>query len=362
MLGPSLAEVSDALYRAGMNGAELPIVPPDQPLPGLEWDRADAPGDAAWVTADVAARCIDDEATFGLHLALVVIHRGRLVAEHYGPTADADTTLISWSMAKSVVHALVGICVRDGLLDIDAPAPVAAWQHDERRAITIAHLLSMTSGLRFREDYVDAGVSDVIEMLFGAGQHDVAGFAIDQPLEHQPGTIWNYSSGTTNILARIVGDVVGGGEAGMRAFLARELFEPIGMASADPRFDMAGTFIGSSYLYCTALDFARFGELYRRDGVWADRRVLPAGWAAHARTPVPVAVPDDEPFGYGNQWWLWDRAGVPGAFGCHGYEQQRIVVVPDRDLVVVRLGKTVAELEPNLRPLLREIIEAFPTR
>ena len=345
-----------------MTTLDLPSVPLDQPLPTDQWARGEASPGAAAVVESVAARCIADEATYGLHLALVVIHEGRLVAEHYGPTADADTTLISWSMAKSVVHALVGICVRDGLIDVNAPAPVAAWQRDDRRMITIADLLSMTSGLRFREDYVDAGVSDVIEMLFGAGQHDVAEFAADQPLEHPPGTVWNYSSGTTNILSRIVGDVVGGGEAGMRAFMARELFEPLGMASADPRFDTAGTFIGSSYLYCTARDFARFGELYRRDGVWGDHHVLPAGWAAHARTPVSVSVPADEPFDYGNQWWLWDRSGVPGAFGCHGYEHQRIVVVPDRDLVVVRLGKTVSDLDPNLRPLLHEVITAFPAR
>ncbi len=147
----------------------------------------------------------------GLTLALVVVHGGRVVAEAYGPDVTADTTLISWSTAKSVTHALVGILVGDGRLAVESSAPVRAWQDDARRAITVQQLLEMRPGLQFAEDYVDAGVSDVIEMLFGAGQADVAGFAAAFPLLHRPGTVWNYSSGTTNIVSRIVGDVVGGG-------------------------------------------------------------------------------------------------------------------------------------------------------
>ncbi len=181
-------------------------------------------------------------------LSLGVVHRGQLVAEHYGPTADASTTLISWSMGKSVTQAFVGCLVADGKLDLDAPAPVAAWANDDRSAITLRHLLAMTSGLRFAEDYVDDQASDVIEMLFGSGQADTAGYASSLPLDHAPGTVFNYSSGTTNIVSRICSDVIGGGEAGTRAYLHERLFGPLGMASADPRFDEAGTFIGSSFL------------------------------------------------------------------------------------------------------------------
>ena len=160
------------------------------------------------------------------------------------------------------------------------PAAVPEWlaAGDPRRAITLQQLLEMRSGLRFAEDYVDAGVSDVIEMLFGTGQHDVAAFAADFPLDHAPGTVWSYSSGTTNIVSRIVGDVVGGGEAGhARASSSERLFGPLGMASADPRFDDAGTFVGSSFLYATARDFARFGYLYLRDGVWDGRPAAARG-------------------------------------------------------------------------------------
>ena len=287
-------------------------------------------------------------------LAEVVVHGGEVVHETYGPDTGPDTTLISWSTGKSVTHALVGIAVREGLLDLDAPAPVPEWAGDDRQAITLRQLLHMTSGLRFVEDYVDDSISHCIDMLFGAGQADVAAYAAALPLDHPPDSVFNYSSGTTNIVSRIVGQAVGGGEAAMRAFMEAELFGPLGMTSADPRFDAAGTFIGSSFLYCTARDFARFGQLYLADGVWEGRRILPEGWVDFARTPAPAPV--DEEFGYGAHWWLWDRHGFPGTFAAHGYEGQYIIVRPDRDLVVVRLGKTPIEVRPPVIEHLQELL------
>jgi CubicO group peptidase (beta-lactamase class C family) len=297
-------------------------------------------------------------------LAVVVMQSGEVVHERYGAQPDtlfgpggpvsADDTLISWSMAKSITHAAVGILVEEGRLQLDAPAPVSSWLGTPKEAITLQHLLNMRSGLQFVEDYVDGSVSHVIEMLFGEGQDDVAGYAAGQPLIHEPGAVWNYSSGTTNIIARIVGDVVGGGREGMEAFLQDRLFRPTGMHSAIPKFDTAGTFIGSSYVYATARDFARFGELYRNDGVAADgARVLPAGWRDHARTPTAV---DEDGFGYGAQWWLWPD--FAGSLGCHGYEGQYTVVLPDRELVVVHLGKYPADVRGVVETQLRTIFES----
>ena len=290
-------------------------------------------------------------------LAEVVIHGGEVVHEAYGPDTGPDTTLISWSTGKSVTHALVGIAVRKGLLDVDAPAPVPEWAGDERRAITVRHLLHMTSGLRFVEDYVDDSISHCIDMLFGAGQADVAAYAAALPLDHPPDSVFNYSSGTTNIVSRIVGQAVGGGEAGMRSFMEEELFGPLGMTSADPRFDTAGTFVGSSFLYCTARDFARFGQLYLGDGLWEGRRILPDGWVDFARTPAPAPV--DEEFGYGAHWWLWDRHGFPGTFAAHGYEGQYVIVLPEHDAVVVHLGKTDASVRDRLVERLRRVVAAL---
>ena len=287
--------------------------------------------------------------------ALLVMRHGEVILERYADGVMSDTTLVSWSMAKSFTQAVLGLAVADGLLDPEQPAPVAAWQDDERRHITIRHLLTMRSGLRFREDYVDGSNSDVIEMLFGGGKLDVAAYAIAQPLEHEPGTFWQYSSGTTNILCRIIGDAVGGGPDGLRAYVEARLLRPLDMGRATMRFDGAGTFIGSSFLYATAREFATFGELYRLGGTWNGTRLLPEGWTEQARTPTPT--PATEEYGYANHWWLWPSAG---AFAALGYQGQHCVVVPDRGLVVVRLATTPDEHKRWSRALLHRLIEAFP--
>ncbi len=275
--------------------------------PTRRWERA-APG--AGVDGDRLTALLDrafgepQPAEFGLALATFVVHRGRVIAERYGPGTERDTSLISWSIAKSITHALFGLLVGDGLIAPGDEAPIEEWAHDSRAGITIQQLLDMSSGLAFVEDYVDDTVSDVIEMLFGAGAADHAAFAAAKPLAHPPNTVWSYSSGTTNILSRIAGELLGGRD-GVEAFLRTRLFDPIGMRSATPKFDDAGTFVGSSYVYATAEDFARFGYLYLRDGCWEDRRLLPEGWATHAHTPVATPIPSTERHGYGAHWWRW---------------------------------------------------------
>ncbi len=310
-------------------------------------------------TQEALARAFSQPPELGETLAIVVVHLGEVVAEQYGPEVGPDTTLISWSMAKSITHALVGLLVRDGLLDVVAPAVVPRWQHDDdpRAAITLDQLLHMRSGLGFVEDYVDDEVSDVIDMLFGAGADDVAAYAESKALVHEPGAVWSYSSGTTNIVSALAGRVIGGGEAGMRAYLERELFGPVGMTSAIPRFDAAGTFVGSSYVYATPRDFARFGELYLHDGVVDGTRLLPEGWVDYARTVTSPPAPPEEIHGYGAHWWIWDDD--LGTFGAHGYEGQYTLVVPSLDLVVVRLGKTPTELQPEVKADLHRLIESY---
>lgn len=298
----------------------------------------------------------------GVSLAVVAMVGGEVVAERYGVqpadllqperAVDAETTLTSWSMAKSITHAAVGIAVEEGLVALDSPAPVPGWKGTDKEAITLLDLLEMRSGLHFVEDYVDDTTSNCLDMLFGTGAADHAGYAAALALEHVPGTVWNYSSGSTNIICRILGEAVGGGEQGMRRFLTTRLFSPAGMASADPVFDAAGTFVGSSYVYATARDFARFGELYRNDGLSGGQQVLPQGWRDHARHQI--AFDPETGFGYGRHWWTWQEP--PGAFGAHGYEGQFCVVVPDRELVLVHLGKTTAELRPRLLERLHRLI------
>jgi CubicO group peptidase (beta-lactamase class C family) len=315
----------------------------------------------------------DRPAEEGTTLAVVVLQRGELVAERYGvqpanifepaKALGPDSTLISWSMAKSITHAAVGLLVADGRVDPTAPAAVPEWAGTPKAAITLLDLLEMRSGLRFVEDYVDDSVSHCIEMLFGDSGPSHAAYAAALPLDHEPGTVYSYSSGTTNIVCRVLGDVVHGvdGEpaarrAAMEQFLRSRLFEPAGMQSAIPKFDDAGDFVGSSYVYATARDFARFGELYRNDGTTGGgQRILPHGWADHARTVV--ARDPENGCDYGRHWWMWPQ--FPGSLAAHGHEGQYLVVEPERELVVVHLGKTPAEHADVLRARLDQLIRHF---
>ena len=336
--------------------------PEGVPFPTREWPEGDLPPEVD--LRPLLDEMFDENGPLRTTYAVVVIQGGRLVAERYGGVIEhwdkpdelvsADTQLLSWSMAKSMLHAVVGMVVSDGALDLNAPAAVPMWQHDGRGEITLEHLLCMRDGLDFTEDYVDARVSDVIEMLFGVGAEDVAAFAADRLLVARPGERFNYSSGTSNIVAAIVRDVVGAADS-YRSFLRERLFDPIGMSSADPRFDDVGTWIASSYVYATARDFARFGLLYARDGVWDGVRVLPEGWVDHARRMRSV----DEETGrlYGAHWWGIDDEH--GTFCAQGYEGQSIVICPPLDLVFIRLGKTPAERKQHLFDWQRRVIAAF---
>jgi CubicO group peptidase (beta-lactamase class C family) len=342
----------------------LPAQPDGVPWPTREWTVGEVP--AGVDLAPLLDRVCDDTGPLATTYAVAVIHRGRLIAERYqgalpsfthAPTpVTVDTPLLSWSMAKSMLHATVGLLVKDGRLDLDAPADVPEWSADDdpRHAITLRHLLAMRDGLDFVEDYVDDRASDVITMLFGDGQADMAHFAADRPLAAPPDTRFNYSSGTSNIISSVVARAVGPG-APYELFLRQRLFGAIGMASATPEFDQAGTWVASSYVRTTARDFARFGLLYLRDGVWDGIRILPEGWVDYGRTMVSDD-PEDGP--YGAQWW--GVAGdTLGTFRASGYEGQSITICPALDLIVVRLGKTDIEHDPDLVAWRADVVRAF---
>ena len=296
--------------------------------------------------------------TDNVTLAQLVFHKGEVVSEFYGSEVTAQTTLISWSMAKSITHALVGIAQLDGLLHVENNNLFPEWANDERRNITLQQLLEMRSGLSWVEDYVDSDASDVIDMLFGSGKDDNGGYAIAQPLAAVPGAEWVYSSGTTNIVTRHLGNVLGdsdGSHANMEHFMRTRLFDAI-LMQAEPKFDAAGTFVGSSYVYATARNFAKFGQLYLHNGMCDGKRILPEGWVDHAR--AQHVFDDETGLGYGAHWWT--LPGERNSLVASGYEGQYIMVIPDRDLVVVRLGKTSAEHRNSVVATLREVIEQFP--
>lgn len=278
-----------------------------------------------------------DPESMRLTRAVVVLYKGQLIAEKYAPGFTPETPQISWSMAKSFTSALVGILVKQGKLDLMQRANVAEWNdpEDPRHAITLDHLMRMSSGLDWNEFY--ALPSSATNMLFKDAS--MAATAASVSMAAEPDQVWNYSSGTSNIISQIVREAVG--DETYWGFPQHELFHKIGISSATWEPDASGTFVGSSYLWMTPRDYARFGLLYLNDGVWNGERILPEGWVDYSSAPTPAA-----PRGtYGAQFW---RNGSPASFPdvpedayfANGYQGQSIIIIPSTDIVVVRLGYT----------------------
>ena len=289
---------------------------------------------------------------------LVVVRGGRIVFERYADGFDADTRHVSWSMAKSVTHALVGRAVELGLIpDIDAPMPGAFSGDDPRGRISWRHWLQMLDGLDYAEIGVEGLDNDVIQMMYGPGRFDVIDFARDEfTAEHTPGTHWNYSTAGYHIISRalqsLIPDICIDASADPRTcranprvtsdWLDREFFAPLGLDAVE-EYDHAGTLLGGSLIYMSARDFAKFGLLYLRDGVWEGERFLPEGWVDFARSNPQGS--DSNLYGAG--FWLSpEKPDNPDtlmpppydAFHAGGHEGQTIWIVPSRDMVIVRVG------------------------
>lgn len=291
--------------------------------------------------------------------AILVVFRGNLIAERYADGFDRHSRHLGWSMTKSVMNALVGILVKQGKLRLNEPAPVPFWQEDDRKTITLNDLMHASSGLAWVEDY--SGPSDATTMLFR--KKDAGLFAAHHPLEHSPGTEFKYSSGTTNIIAWIIRQTLGDND--YYQFPVRELFNKAGMHSMVLEVDAGGTFVGSSFSYATARDWARFGLLYLNDGVVGGERLLPEGWVRYSSTPGAASNAE-----YGAQFWL--NAGPPDnprarampdipadAFSADGFAGQNVFIIPSRDLVVVKLSESRGDYLDDNR-FLADIIAALP--
>ncbi len=347
-----------AVYRPGL-GATLTGFPlPDGRLARPK-PSADLPFAPLYALEAVLERAFAERAPRRKRTrAVVILHDGVVVGERYAPGFDAHIPLNGWSMTKSVMGALIGTLVKEGKLAMTDRALLPQWEGDARAGITLEDLLRMRSGLRFSEVYSDTQ-SDVTRMLYDG--YDAAGFAASRPLESPPGTVWKYASGTSNILSLIARRAVG--ESDYLSWPRRALFDPLGMTSAVFEPDAAGTFVGSSYLFATARDWARFGLLHAEGG----RGLLPEGWVRLATTPTPQA-PNGK---YGAHWWLKlskelggessHAAKIPAdAFHALGHEGQCVTVIPSRRLVVVRLGLSIDIKAWNHAAFLAELLEALP--
>ncbi len=347
-------------FATSAQGQELYPLPP-QPLgvawPGADWETAALPADVDRAAYDLAVT----EAFAGMHpqmgetRAVVIIQSGRLVFERYADGYTRDTRLNSWSVGKSLTHALVGAAVMQDRIGIDAPMGNPGWRAGDRRAsITWRQWLQMVDGLDYQESAENIAEAGNARMLFGDGRRDVVRWAATRPLIHDPGTHWNYTSAGTMLISDALTRAIvpspadaNDRRARMRAWMNASLFDRIGMHPV-VEFDPQGAFYGSSLYWATARDYARFGYLYLRDGVWNGERVLPEGWVDFARTPGPDTNTDV----YGAQWWLTPPHGtgrpdrslivnpdLADAFSAQGHEGQIIVIVPSKDLVLVRLGR-----------------------
>jgi len=297
--------------------------------------------------------------------AIIVVYDGRIVAERYAPGFDKNTRLLGWSESKSVTAALIGTLIADGKVNLDALAPIGEWKHpgDPRNRITLRNLLNMSSGLAFNEPY-DPG-SDSTQMLFQ--EHDMARYAASKPLTHPAGTFWSYSSGTANILSRIVFENSGGTLASYEAYARTHLFDPAGMTSAIFEPDERGNFVGSSYLYMNARDWARFGLLILNHGTINGHRLLPESFVDFVCTPAPAATLKQ----YGGQFWLngFDEKDpkvrefphLPTDMcAAEGHNDEFTSVFPSRKVVIVRLGWTVNDGAFNRDKHYAAILAALP--
>jgi CubicO group peptidase (beta-lactamase class C family) len=340
---------------------------------------ASAPAQAQPV-ADVAtvARASLGMAGGGETRALVVMQQGQPTFEHYGPGFSATNRFVSWSMAKTVTAFALGLLVDAGKLNLDAPAPVAAWQNDARGKITLRHLLTMTSGLAHQEGGEGGKPiqnADTVRMLFSDGAHDAAAYAVARPLAYPPGTHWQYSSATTHILAEIVTNAVTTVKGPMdrrrvmAAWFKTQLWDPLGITSAEWDFDQNGLFLGGSMLHMTALDYARLGQFLLDGGkTTAGRALLSDGWMQNLLAKANAANNNH----YAGQLWLntgpaagqaavlFHPGGGADTVAMVGHLGQYVVAAPGKRAVVVRLGKSTTTERGAVRKAIGQLIDALP--
>ncbi len=283
---------------------------------------------------------------------VLVTYKNQIIAEKYIKGFTKDTPVLGWSMTKSILGTLYGILEYQGKIDLDEPAPVPTWQNDDRKNITLNHLLRMQSGLAWDEDYTS--ISDVTKMLFLDSDMTLAqakNEAVAPPTE-----VWNYSSGTSNLLSGIL----------RKQFKTHQeyidfpyvaLIDKIGMHSMLIETDMEGNFVASSYGWANTRDWAKFGLLHLNKGNWNGQQLFDQKWIDYITRPTAHSDGD-----YGAHFWL--NAGgkysdVPkDMYSFNGYQGQRVFIIPSKDLVVVRTG-LAEEPEFDINGFLRDVVKSI---
>ena len=362
---------SMAVARDGLGCAAVPDgnVAAAKAVTGVALEPA-APRDAIWPEGDKVdvsqhpelARILDDPALTGPGMrAVVVVKNGRVVAERYGDGFSEKTPLLGWSMTKTVSAAIIGTLVKDGKMAVTTQSLCGPWKADGRAAISVADMMAMSSGLEFNEDYGD--VADVTRMLYL--EPDMARFAELKPLRGDVGKVFSYSSGTAVMLSRFWQDAIGDKDKAL-AWPRTALFDPLGMRSAVLEADEHGTFVGSSYLYATARDWARFGQFLLQGGVWNGKDILPTGFVDWMREPAPTSMV----YGRGLLWiegpgderrpGAGIAEGLPkDTYWMEGHDGQTVAIIPSEQLVVVRLGLTPGNLRYRPQTIVAALVKAL---
>jgi CubicO group peptidase (beta-lactamase class C family) len=350
---PATAQYREGLGCANLHDANLTdaTLTVDAVSPEGLWPQ----GNAVTPSQDPAiAAILSDPALLGEgYRAVLVVKDGRIIGETYAQGFSPETPLLGWSMTKTVTAAIIGSLIQSGKMTLDDPltGSFASWGQDTRADITVRDMLAMASGLEWNEGY--GNVSDVTRMLYLSD--DMAGFASGKPSEATIGTAFNYSSGTSTMLSRVWQDRVG--DASL-AYPRTAIFGPLGMSSAILEADASDTFVGSSDMYATARDWARFGQFLLQEGNWNGAQILPVDFVDWMFEPVESA---DGAYARGHLW----REGADGqppfedAVWLRGHDGQWIGVFPSRDLVLVRLGLTPSRLGYSPLPLAEALAAAL---
>lgn len=330
-----------------INRNEIPypygvLTPIDTVFSDIDYEKLDA------AVKDVFER--DEEP--GSTRAVVILYKGHLIAEKYGKGFSEETKILGWSMTKSITATILGILEKQGRINRMQNGLFPEWQNDDRVNISLHHLLQMNSSLEWEEDY--SKISDVTQMLFL--EEDMTKSQLNKPLIAAPGKIWNYSSGTSNLLSGFIRDQFATHQEYLD-FWYTALIDKIGMHSMTLEADLAGNYVGSSYLWATARDWAKFGQLYLNRGSWNGEQLFEDGWVDFVTTPVEGSKGE-----YGGHFWLNAGGKYPDVprdlFSANGFQGQHVFIIPSNDLVVVRFGLTEHPVF-DVNIFLKEIIDAI---
>lgn len=346
-----------AIYREGLGCSLIhDRVKPDEKLPEIKiQDMSGWPDQPVGDSPELAAvleKAFDKPGEEKLNTrAVLVIKDGEIAGEAYAEGITVDTPLLGWSMTKSLTATMAGVLVKDGYWDLDTTMPISEWEESPRDAITLRNVLHMASGLEWNEEYGE--VSPATTMLYGS--NNMGAYAASFPLEHEPETFFEYSSGTTNILSYAMASAFESDEEYI-AFPYERIFKPLGAESFVLETDASGHFVGSSYGYASARDWGKLGLLFLNEGNIYGKQIIDSSWVRFCRTPTKESDGI-----YGGHFWIPHSRGElgyhPTDYAMDGFQGQRVSIHPEDNMVIVRLGVMYDESDFDFGAWVEEIRE-----